>query len=302
MIKRISICSGFLFPFFFSMTFAFLCVAEAQKEAFMGTASGTLSLNGKAIALKYAYAMAQPNAFDEKKTDVALLLSRDPLTEGVFKDVEQLENVAYGMHGYAFFKINDEGKSVYELLEHPALNDKKLISSGIVIAEFKRKVLDEKRIEGSFDTSGVSDFMGHRYEIHVQFSAPIQQAKRPDPLPDQRTGTLLPSDGGEPGKAYLAYVKAIGNKDMQTILKHFQAPAGGKTSERELEQSLDSLAEMAPKDHKIVKGYINTNGDLAALQLTAKEDGETVYGTVGLVNKGGIWKVINEIWSNTPPK
>lgn len=46
-----------------------------------GTASGTFSIDGKSIQVRYAYAMAQPNSFEEKKTDTAILVTDRPVAE-----------------------------------------------------------------------------------------------------------------------------------------------------------------------------------------------------------------------------
>ena len=44
-----------------------------------GKAFGSVSLNGEKIELNHAYALAQPNTFDEKKLDIAvLLIDHDP--------------------------------------------------------------------------------------------------------------------------------------------------------------------------------------------------------------------------------
>jgi len=271
----------------------------ASSQSVAGKASGTLTIDGKGIALKYAYAMAQPNTFDKDKTDIAVLLTERPLNEGAIKDAEQLDNAAGKEHGWAFFKIDDAGRPIHEVIDHPMAGGSRLMMSGFTQAGFVAKKKEKDRLEGSFATRKVEDFLNHTYEIKVEFSAPLLQAKRPEPLPDAKNGEALPRDGGEPGKAYAAYHKAVRDKDIPTL--RMLAPVDEQdVSESELRQMLEFMAAMSPSDPKIIKGYIR--GERAVLYYEGVLDGEKQYGTVEFARKGRIWKVAKEHWGNTPPK
>lgn len=267
-----------------------------------GSATGHLSLNGKKIELNHAYALAQPNAFDEKKLDIAVLLTEQPIPESEFKGIEGLEFIAHKIQNYAFFKINDQGKSIHEMIRHPMLKETRLVMSGFTRAQWVPQTLNKELIEGSFKTEGSQDFSGYQYEISVKLSAPIQKAKLPEPLPDEKTGKALPSDGGDPAKAYFAYRKAIEKRDVVAIRKLFQPPAGIEFSDDKIKANLEFMESMSPKNGKFTKGYANSAGDRAVVYLSATEKNEKLYGTIVLIKKGNTWMVAEEGWSDTPPK
>lgn len=271
--------------------------AEALPKT--GSATGTLSIDGKAIDLKHAYAMAQPNVFEAQKTDIALLLTQHPLPEGALRDLEDLGDATRGLKGFVYFKIQDEGKPIYEMIDHPALGDMRLQMSGFTHAAFTARSLSKDLIQGSFKTDKPEEFMGHRYELAVRFNASVLQAKRPEPLPDAKTGTRLPTDGGEPGKAYLRYHKALLNRDIDTVRSLAPEPDAPMTQE-EMQKAIEFMSEFTPKDTAITEGYVRE--DRAVLYLTGTLDNEKNYGTVEMIRKGGAWKIRKESWSNTPPE
>ena len=120
------------------------------------------------------------------------------------------------------------------------------------------------------------------------------------PLPDAKTGTPLPAGGGEPGKAYMIYLKAIQNKDLKTIRK-IGSLDEDDVPEFAMEESLDLLAEMAPRNVKIVKGYVK--GIRAALYAEGISENEKQYAVIEMVKeKSGQWRVRKENWSNVRPK
>jgi hypothetical protein len=243
--------------------------------------------------------MAQPNTFDKDKTDIAVLLTKRPLNVGAVKDAEELDDAVGKEHGWAFFKIDDAGRPVHEVIDHPAAGGSRLIMSGFTQAGFVQKKRGKDRLEGLFATGKVEDFLNHTYEIKVEFSAPLLQARRPESLPDAKTGEALPPDGGEPGKAYAAYLKAVRDKDIPTL--RILAPVDERDiSDSELRQMLKFLKAMSPSDTKITKGYIE--GEMAVLYLEGVLDGKKQYGTVVLAENGRIWKVAKEHWGNTQPK
>ncbi len=285
-----------------AIVIAVVCSGQSPAvaaQSVAGKASGTLTIDGKSIALKYAYAMLQPNTFDKDKTDIAVLLTERPLNEGAVKDAEELDDAVGKEHGWAFFKIDDAGRPIHEVIDHPSAGGGRLMMSGFTQAGFVQKKRLKDRLEGSFATRKVEDFLNHTYEIKVEFSAPLLQARRPEPLPDAKTGETLPPDGGEPGKAYAAYLKAVRDKDIPTIRKLAPVDEQG-VSESELRQMLEFMAAISPSDVKIIKGYIRR--ERAVLYLEGVLDGEKQYGTVELAMKGRIWKVAKEHWADTPPK
>lgn len=110
--------------------------------------------------------------------------------------------------------------------------------------------------------------------------------------------TKLPADGGEPGKDYLTYLKALQKRDGATIRQMAEIPAG--TSDKELKEQMEMMSAMTPSDQKIVSGSININ--TATLKVTGILDEKKQFGTLELQKKGGVWKITKEDWSETPKK
>lgn len=106
-------------------------------------------------------------------------------------------------------------------------------------------------------------------------------------------GTKLPADGGEPGKDYMTYVKAVHKKDGATIRKMAEVPPG--TSDKDFKGQMEMAAAITPTDQKIVTGTMNK--DTVVLKVTGKLDGKKQYGTIEMQKKGGVWKIRKEDWS-----
>ncbi|NJD55809.1 MAG: nuclear transport factor 2 family protein [Nitrospirae bacterium] len=264
-----------------------------------GSASGTVTIDGSKLRLKHAYGMAQPNTFDKQKTDIAVLITEQPLPEDALSELEDLMDATQKQHNWVFFKINAEGKPIYEVLDHPKLGNSHLMMSGFTHAAFTAKTLGKGRVEGTFETGKAVDFMGYQYEIKVVFQTPLVQAKLPEPLPDEKSGSSLPAGGGKPGKAYLAYVKAILTGDVKSI-RRFLSPDKADLTDDELKEGLELLRQMTPEDLKIIKGF--TAGDRAVLYVAGTVEKEKEYGTIEMKKTGGEWQIVRESWSNTLPR
>jgi len=277
-------------------------VAEVQAgEMKPGTASGSILIDGASMKLNHAYAMAQPNTFEKEKTDIAVLLTEKPVPVKAFKDVEDLRDVAVRQHTWVYFEINDKLKPITEVIDHPSLNGQQLQVSGITHADFVQNEINKDRISGFFKTKKEEKIFDHIYQVNVAFNAPILQAKMPDPLPNAKTGETLPSDGGDPGRAYMNFVRAIHRKDLKTIKKLAPSPEEGiQFSDEELKEAMEFMAALTPKDPKITKGFVEKNR--AALYVIGTLEKEKQYGTIEMIRKEGEWRVKKESWSNTPPE
>jgi len=286
---------------FLAVSVALFPVEGAEK----GTASGKLTLDGKSAGLSHAYAMAQPNTFEKNKTDIAVLITERPLQDGALRDLEDLADAGRDIQesSWVFFKIDDSGKPVFEMIYQPMLGESRLMMSGFTHAEFIYKVLEKERIEGTFRTKKPEEFVGHTYELDVAFKAQVVQAKKPEPLPDAGSGKALPAGGGEPGKAYMAYHAALMNKDIEEFRKFApETVKGKKLSDNDLEEGMEFMALMTPPKLTIEKGFISANGERAVLYVTGMIENEKNYGTAEMIRSGGRWRTNRESWSNTPPK
>ena len=296
-LRSLLFAAGFLF------LLLMLCqVAVVQAgEVKIGTASGSISIDGMSMKLNYAYAMAQPNTFEKEKTDIAVLLTEKPFPEEAFKDVEDLRDVGTRQQGWVYFEINDMQKPITEVADHPSLGGQQLQMSGITRSGFVPKEFNKERIAGSFKTETAEKVFDHLYQVEVTFAAPIIQAKMPEPLPDAKTGKALPPDGGDPGKAYMNFVRAVHRKDIGTIKQLAPSPEEGfRYTDEELKAGIEFMAALTPKNTRITKGFVEK--DKAVLYVTGTIEKEKQYGTVEMMKKDGSWRVKKESWSNTPPE
>jgi len=290
------------------MVFAVLCLMlpaiafgdDIVSEA--GTASGTLKIDGVPLNLKYAYALAQPNTFDETKTDIAVLLSEKPLSSDALDGMERLLPAAMKeLHGWVHIILNDKGEPTDEMVDHPELNGERLISTGgpgATKAKFISKVFGDDLVEGSFQTEKEVKFVNRIYELNVSFKAKVVKAEKPAPLPDEKTGKKLPTGGGEPGEAYRAFIKAVLSKNIAGVRKWHQGT--DKEPDSEIEKGIEFLTMMMPENLKVSGGFATK--DRAVLYLRGTMEKEMQYGTVEMTkNKKGVWQTGSEKWSNTPP-
>jgi hypothetical protein len=267
----------------------------------IGAAAGTLTLDGKPLPLRHAYALAQPNTFEKTKIDIAVALTEKPLPAETLRNVEKLEDALRNVRGYAFFKINEEGKPIHEVVSHPTLGADTLQMSGFTRAEFTAKVFgkEKDRVEGTLATEQPETFVGHRYELRVDFNAALHQAKKPEPLPDARNGKALPAGGGDPGKAFMALHAAIVQRDLAAVLKLNGAMPDPLPPEDKLKAGLEFMAEMEPDAPKITSGFIR--GDRAVLYVTGVKENVAQYGTVEVARRNGAWLVTRQSWSDSAP-
>lgn len=106
-------------------------------------------------------------------------------------------------------------------------------------------------------------------------------------------GTPLPADGGEQGKAYAAYHRALDGNSPEALRPLLDAEDAALLKE-EGQELLSSLRENHPtKSYKIVKAF--TNGDRALLVVEGATSVMNVETEVHLLRLDGTWRIYNEI-------
>jgi len=96
--------------------------AEAPGSAAANEAEGELSVNGKATALKYAYAYSKPSFFDKSRLDTVVILSNMALDEEALTDWtlrQKLEKT--GTLRCVELTINTGGQVISRKLRHLVL-------------------------------------------------------------------------------------------------------------------------------------------------------------------------------------
>jgi hypothetical protein len=97
--------------------------SSAAPKLAPGAAAGTVTIDGVAVRLNHAYAMMQPNAFDEEVMDTAVLLTEKPVPAESLK-VDDLETAIHDITNCAYFLIDAKGTPRHEMIRTATLGAK----------------------------------------------------------------------------------------------------------------------------------------------------------------------------------
>ena len=123
-----------------------------------------------------------------------------------------------------------------------------------------------------------------------------------------RLAILCSFGGGDPGKAYLAFVKASQSGDLDSRLKfNSLSPEENeemksmfeklkKESPEKFKAMLAHLSALSPKDAKILGGYINGKDAMLNVEAVDQESNKKNKLRVLMKLDGDQWKIINEQW------
>jgi hypothetical protein len=108
--------------------------------------------------------------------------------------------------------------------------------------------------------------------------------------------TTLPADGGEPGKAYMAYTKAFASGDIPALKKMVAAERAKQLDDPQMKEMLPMMQALQPKDIKITGGTMTSKE--ATLNAEGKAEGaaEKQTGTIHMILEDKTWKVEKESW------
>jgi hypothetical protein len=142
---------------------------------------------------------------------------------------------------------------------------------------------DAKRVAGTWILAEPEDFFDKTYEFNLKFDA---QVIAPTP------GTALPADGGEPGKAYQAWLAAIAKGDfaaLRAILGESGSWQFPEDDEKSAKENLKYLRDGKPVGVKILKG--EQRGEQAILMVEGVDrDDLKLRGRVLMVKGEGGWR------------
>ena len=115
------------------------------------------------------------------------------------------------------------------------------------------------------------------------------------------TGAALPPGGGEPAKAYMAYLAALKKGDLdalsKTMTKERSAEILAHRSDPDFKMMFAFIQQSAMRDPKVTKGF--SKGDSATLELAGKDgDGNAATSTATLMKEGGSWRLAKESMSS----
>ena len=257
---------------------------------------GTFTANGQTVNLSYAYASTRKNPFDEKKTDTFLIVTDKELPAGtVFDDFALIDLADKGISGFTVQFSGDKQVDSGTLFS-PAFKAMHQFSS-VGKQKLTLTTQAKDRVAGTVSMPA-GDFFDENYAYTATFDVPVQ-AKPAEKTAAQKVaelkGAKLPADGGEPGKAWQAYRKAITAGDLASIRKSVVAEMAKQTEDPDFKKMLPVIQAMQPKNVKIDGGTID--GDNATLLVTSLDEKNTT-GTVTMRRESGQWKVVNESWKS----
>jgi hypothetical protein len=121
------------------------------------------------------------------------------------------------------------------------------------------------------------------------------------PVSDDDHGKSQGTGGGEPGKAYMAYHRALIDGDPRAVRalsseRHRSAWAKAESEERG-DEILSNLKEDHPKDLQVTGAYVKA--DKALILLEGKGETGEVHGEAQLLREKGAWLFNDEAFSTT---
>ena len=261
-----------------------------------GKVDGSLTANGKTFALKHAYAQTRKGFFDKTKTDLLLIFTDQEISPAVVSDDIELMQAQDKQQLSGFTATIDADKQIISgTVFSPAFKKMKQFS-GVGVQKLELTAMTATRIAGTVGMAKPDDFDGEKYQYRATFDLPVTKPAGPPPPPVLK-GTPLPAGGGEPGKAYTAYLKIIAAGDMKGFLGACSAARSKEaSSDPDFKKIFPMLKAMQPTGVKITGGAID--GTNATLLATGKDDNQVSNGTITMVKEGGAWKVEKESWKS----
>ena len=252
------------------------------------SASGDLILNGKDYAMKSAIAKTAENPFDETKKDIVILLTDSPVPMDRFEMGSLYEMSLQGKVRGVIVTLNEDKECSGLVILGVAQK------SGNNVCDFSATEFEENRVEGSVYINSQESF-GHTYEFDLKFAVDVEDTFVP-PV-DEVTGDPLPPDGGEPGRSYMEYDRAIATGNVGVLKKYApNAEAAKQLESPDSKQVLEMMKSMRPTGIRILKGFINDDRATLYLEGNDSMSSGTVTGTIRMVRVKGIWRIEKESW------
>lgn len=255
--------------------------------------SGTLYQDGKPLALVSAYAYRGPDPFEKTKEITTIVFSD--------KKIDAAAANAAANRGEAVedqLRRDNATRVELNIEADGSLQNVNIVSGGSSGSQsgsgwytMKLAKNDAKRVEGTFKTNDEADKKTGRF-YDLKFALDIPGA------PD--LGAALPADGGEPAKAYMAYLAALKKGDIdalsKTMTKERSAEILAHRNDPDFKMMFAFIQQSAMQNPKVIKGF--SKGDSATLELSGKDgDGNAATSTATMQKEGGSWRLAKESMS-----
>jgi hypothetical protein len=257
---------------------------------FAGTATGSFILDGTTYSIGSVLAKSDENPFDKTKKDILVLLTDQPVDEGDF-DTLTLDSLAEAgkIHGILVRLENQRevtGLNVLGVVQR----------SGNFVCGLDSTTYTDTRVAGKVFLNEPDESFGRQYTFDIEFDTTVKEEENTGILD---AGTALPLDGGEPGKAYREYEKAIQSGNPQELKKYLVPEQAKKLDDPLAANMLGLMKMMRAREVRIIQGFLQ--GDLATLTLEGTDaisNGKT-SGTARMRKVNGQWVLERESWSSS---
>jgi hypothetical protein len=258
-----------------------------------GKVNGSLTANGKTFALKHAYAQTRKDPFDKTKMVTLVIVTDQELSPAAASDDIEFMQAQDKQQLSGFTATIDADKQIISgTVFSPAFKKMKQFS-GVGVQKLDLTSITATRVAGTVGMEKPDNFFDEKYQYTATFDLPIEKPYVAPP--PTLKGTPLPAGGGEPGKAYNAYIKLLASGDMKGCLNGVTAArAKEASSDPDFKKIFPLMQAMQPKGIKITSGAVDGNN--ATLLATGKDDDQISNGTITMVKEAGLWKVEKEEW------
>jgi hypothetical protein len=251
-------------------------------------ASGILIVDGTKYRISSVLAKTDENPFDDTKKDIAVLLTDAVLTLDQF-NMSTLYQMSMDGKVHGIMVTFNEDKECAGLVVLGITQ-----KSGNKVCDFLPGRFDLTQISGTVSEKRQESF-GHNYEFSIRFESPVlDTAAKPV---DEITGTALPPGGGEPGRAYLEYDRAIRTGNLAALKKFAPNEEMAKQLDGpDAKKMIEVMKTMRATGLKITKGFFNGDRATLIVEGTDSATGSPATANVLMVKSGNQWKVDRESW------
>ena len=262
-------------------SFAFILVA-AVAVADDSTATGKLTLGGKAAALTHVYALAQPDTFDKTKENVLIVLSDVAVPDdSLWDDFPGLKLAGAGKLHAILVVLNADRSVKSASILHSAFPDTDGFY-GLPEPKVELKTFDGKRVAGTLSSGKGVQLQKKDFDFSATFSAPILH--RPAPTATGPAGAQT-----APGKVVLAFLKALSAGD-KARMRQLMSADYGKPLDGPQGPSIVKAWKASRGNAPTEIGTVEIHGQTASVVMVDKANPENPP-KFTLTLEGGEWKI-----------
>ncbi|HWS76811.1 MAG TPA: hypothetical protein VN205_00385 [Thermomonas sp.] len=260
-----------------------VCAAMVAGAADRG--SGHFRKGEVRVDVRHVIAVVVDEAGTEADTHTYVYLSDVPMDAGKVAAAFHASSAAEaqlgdGSAGYVRICINAEGGECGLYFSH---NNPSASFNSSGYGKFALDAAPAGRTAGRWVLAEPDDFFGETYDFDLRFDVAVT----PPP------GKPLPADGGEPGKAYRAWIAAVAKGDVATLGALVGGDYNGwrikSDDQDDVKAALKDLRDGTPLQARILRGRID--GDSAVLWVEGKDRDDILRrGRVLLQRGDGAWR------------